>query len=158
MPLLEKLHKCKVIIKSDSWRLNGPQSIKGFVPMYGPNNCINDVEIILNVKRNYYFSSSMFLEGKSWVKEIYFTDKKDKRIKKLPYLLNNRAKIMTPKHYEEANLILENLFKKSLEVRDEHYARCDGCESEFDTRTEGSIGIDNSICGKCLNRCNNIRD
>ena len=30
-------------------------------------------------------------------------------------------------------------------------AKCDGCDEEFAPEKEGSDGIDNSICGKCLN-------
>lgn len=32
-------------------------------------------------------------------------------------------------------------------------ATCDGCESKFNVEEEGQDNIDNTICGKCLEKC-----
>lgn len=43
------------------------------IPMHYPKgDSINDVEVLLKKSRNYYFSISMYLKGKSWVKDVRF--------------------------------------------------------------------------------------
>ena len=62
-----------------------------------------DVEIVLDVKNNYYFSLNMFLENTSWVREIHFIGLLDKKIKRIEPLLNNRKEIMNKKMYNQTN-------------------------------------------------------
>jgi hypothetical protein len=40
-----------------------------------------DTEILINRKKNYYFSMNAYLKGTSWVKEIYVLSGLDKRLK-----------------------------------------------------------------------------
>jgi hypothetical protein len=39
--------------------------------------CNGDIEVIINLKKNYYFNLNAYLEGRSmwgkWVKEVYFS-------------------------------------------------------------------------------------
>lgn len=76
------------IISDQEGHCYGSVSVKKLIKMNGkygdsslPSAGPNDTEILLNRKRNYYFSMNKYLMGSSWVKEAYVLDGIDNRLK-----------------------------------------------------------------------------
>lgn len=70
-------------------------SVKKLIPMSNhhgdsslPSAGPNDTEILLNKRKNIYFSMNKYLAGTSWIKEIYIVPGIDKRLKQLPVDMN----------------------------------------------------------------------
>jgi hypothetical protein len=85
--------KLKIVGKdnggSDSY---GSVSVKKLIKMYKYGSVPkiqDDTEVLINSKKNYYFSFERYISGKSnWVKEVYVLDGIDKRLKKEQRRLN----------------------------------------------------------------------
>jgi hypothetical protein len=72
---LERGIKLRIVGRSerDSY---GSVSVKKLIEM-----STGDLEVLINRKRNRYFSLSLYLNGKSWAKEVYVLDGYDRRLK-----------------------------------------------------------------------------
>lgn len=113
MKNLSEYHKRKVIIIDHNGKTR-KYSIKSFIPMQYHNGVefgdVLDVEVLLDKSRNHFFSIDSFLKGDSWVKKIYFTGDKDKRLTKQPVISKFKRKQMKAHHYNQA----EDFFMRFL--------------------------------------------
>jgi len=87
--IIADFHGLKIEISNNSKIFN--HSIKRIIPMidFKDRKTVNDVEILLNKKYNYYFSIGLFLKNQSWVKraslgEVNLSTRKMKAIHPFP--------------------------------------------------------------------------